>query len=257
MKRLLTFAIPFCFLVVSCGTKKAIPENGLKNATARKVIKLHEKTAPDFKTLHARIRGSYDDGSSAQSISISMRIKKNDTIWLSAKLAGFIPLAKVLITPQHVQFYDKINQQYFDGNFALLSRWLGTPLNFQKVQHLLLGQALYPLDRNGYDLAAKDNGYQLKSLDSKSIVKLFLIDKTHFRLKGQQFKRPNTPESITISYPEYQHAENIMLPKKIRIIANQKGQTTKINIDYRTFKLNEPVRFPFEIPTGYTEITLR
>src|SRR5699024_1707367 len=99
-------------------------------------------------------------------------------------------------------------QQYFDGNFALLSRWLGTPLNFQKVQHLLLGQALYPLDKNAYELTVKDNGYQLTSLTNSLIAKLFLVDKTHFRLKGQQFKRANAQESITISYPEYQRKEN-------------------------------------------------
>ena len=46
------------------------------------------------------------------------------------------------------------------------------------------------------------------------------------------------------------------MPKGITIIANEKESTTKINIDYRSLEFNQPVSFPFEIPSGYKEITI-
>ena len=41
-------------------------------------------------------------------------------------------MAKALITPTKVSYYEKINNTYFEGDFSLLSNWLGTDLDFQK-----------------------------------------------------------------------------------------------------------------------------
>lgn len=256
MRQSLLYIIIVSFIAVSCGTKIKAMEGPLKNATVKRVIKRHQYSAPNFKTLNARLRGSYDDGDAKQSISISMRMKKDDTIWLSAKLAGLIPLAKVLITPDHVLFYDKVNRQFFDGDFSLLSKWLGTDLNFQKVQNLLLGQAIYPLKKDNFELKTVQNGYQLSSIDGKDVLKSFLIGKENFRLKGQQVKRLSTRQSVTITYPTYRETQKREFPKTIDIIVNQKSVTTKINIHYRTLEINDPVSFPFKVPAGYKEIQI-
>ena len=245
----------FGLLVISCGPKKTAAERKA-DATKENVIQQNLAAAPSFKTMQGRLRGSYDDGEDSQSISVSIRMEKDKAIWLSAKLGGLITVAKVMVTPQRVQFYEKINGSYFDGDFSLLSQWLGTELDFNKVQNLLIGQPIYELNSKEYRLTSTQNGYQLASLEESPIAKSFLIDLLSFRTKAQQLVRAEENEGVTITYDDFYGQENYGMPQNITIIANQGDGTTKINIDYRSLEFNESVSFPFSIPSGYEEIVI-
>ncbi|MBW2960200.1 DUF4292 domain-containing protein [Mesonia aestuariivivens] len=250
-----TLLILLGFLVISCGPKKTAAERKA-DATKENVIEKNLAAKPSFKTMQGRLKGSYDDGEDSQSISVSIRIEKDKAIWLSAKLAGIIPLAKVMVTPKRVQFYEKINGSYFDGDFSLLSKWLGTELDYEKVQNLLIGQPIYELKSKKYILSSSQNGYQLSSIEKTPVARSFLIDLLTFRTKAQQLLREEKNQAVMITYDDFYGRENYDMPKNIIIIANQEDKTTKINIDYRSLAFNEPVSFPFEIPSGYEEIII-
>ena len=222
----------------------------------KKVIKQHEAATADFETLRGKLRAGYATKDNSQSISITIRMEKNKAIWLSAKLAGIIPLAKVLITPTEVKFYEKIKKTYFVGDFRLLSDWLGTKLDFEKVQNLLTGQTIYDLNEGNYDMRETPNGYEFESDEEAFLTKLFLLNPKTFKADAQQLVREEENQSLTITYPEYQKINGSDFPKKIRIVANQDGESTKIDIEYRSLEMNVPLDFPFEIPSGYTEIKI-
>ena len=57
-------------------------------------------------------------------------------------------MAKAMITPTKVSYYEKINNTYFEGDFSMLSNWLGTDLDFNKVQNLFLGKAIDDLTKD-------------------------------------------------------------------------------------------------------------
>lgn len=240
--------------ISSCGAKKSALST--KDLAMKKIVAKHKEAAPDFSTLRGRIRAGYATADESQSISISMRMEKDKAIWLSAKLAGIIPLAKVLITPKEVKYYEKINQTYFVGDFSLLSKWLGTKLDFEKVQNLLTGQTIYDLDDATYRLEENENGYQFHSEKGAFLAKLFLLNPKTFKAEAQQLIRSEQNQSLTITYPEYQQVNGFYFPKEIAIIANQGAESTKINIAFRSLEFDVPVSFPFNIPSGYKEITI-
>ncbi|TQD40818.1 DUF4292 domain-containing protein [Haloflavibacter putidus] len=242
---------------MSCGSGKSLTTASGEKLSAKTLIKKHKAAEPDFKTLYAKLRGSYHTKDETQSIGVSMRMEKDKAIWLSAKLAGIIPLAKVYITPERVQYYEKINGTYFDGDFALLSKWLGTDLDYDKVQNLLLGQSIYPLEKNGYSISNSASGYQLKKeKEEAGLLIQFLLDPGNFTIKGTQLLNEEENKSLTLTYSEYKAVKQQLLPKEINIIVNQAAKNTRINIQYRSVELDVPVDFPFKIPNGYEEIEL-
>ena len=83
--------------------------------------------------MAARVKIDYVEGENSKSTTVSFRMEKDKTIWMS-KL-GFI---KAMITPDRVSFYNKLDNTYFDGDYALISDILGTDLDFNKVQNLIL-----------------------------------------------------------------------------------------------------------------------
>jgi outer membrane biogenesis lipoprotein LolB len=250
------FVLISLLFLVSCGTKKAVTGTVSENVSTKSIIKTHNNSEASFNTLQARIKGSYKTEDEDQSISISVRMEKDKAIWMSAKLAGIIPLAKVYITPNQVQYYEKIEGTYFDGDFSLLSDWLGMELDFNKVQNLLLGQAIYPLEKNELFLSFTETDYILKSNESSLLKTVFAIQSSNFRLKGQHIERVAKNESVFITYEDYEEIEKQWFPKKIKIIVTQEEKSTQIEVDYRDIDLDEPVSFPFSIPSGYKEITV-
>lgn len=249
----LVFTSVFLF---SCGSKKKLAEAEMNEESVSKIIQLHKSSETEFKTLQARLRADYKDEKDNQSIAVSMRMEKDKTIWLSAKLAGIIPLAKVKITPEKVQYYEKVNGTYFDGDFRLLSNWLGTDLDFQKVQNLLIGQSIYDLSKEKYQLETSEEGYLLVSALKKELQKMFVINPSNYRINTQQLTRAKENQDISIKYKDYQEVAGKTFPQEIGIRVHENEKQTEIDINYRSVEFDQPVSFPFEIPSGYKEIII-
>lgn len=246
--------LSLCLVITSCGSKKKALN--IEDKAAAKVIASHYGSEPDFETLSSRVKLHYEDSDRSQSVTVSYRMKKDSAIWISAQLLGF-PLAKALITKNRVSYYEKIGKTYFDGDYSLVSKWLGTPLNFEKLQNLLMGQAIYDLREDSYKLTESSQGYQLvPSNELLAIKKMFLLDPKNFRASAQQLNQAKENRSVTVTYSSYQNVNGKTFPEDIKIIANESGKSTNIDLTFKQVELNERLTFPFEIPSGYDEIEI-
>lgn len=256
LKHSTIYFFSFLLLLTSCGPKAAkMGAVAPVDAAVSAVVEKHYANEANFRTLQGRLAVNYESPGRSQNVTVSFRMKKNDTIWMSGQLLG-IPLAKVLITPDSVKFYEKITQTYFDGDFSLLSDLLGIPLDFQKVQNLLIGQTIYDLREEPYRLTESTKGYQLESVEQTFLDKLFLLDPGNYKAVAQQLGQQQKNRSLTITYPEYQRIGEHILPREIEVIANEEGEQTGINLVFRSIEMDVPVSFPFSIPSGYEEIDM-
>ncbi|GAA4272208.1 DUF4292 domain-containing protein [Aquimarina gracilis] len=258
MNRILYLLFFSLVLLSSCKGTKATTGVRIKKLSAEKIIANHYNRSFNFETLNARVKVKYDDGKNSYSPTATLRIQKDKTIWLSVKMLG-ITLAKALITPEKVSYYEKIDNTYFEGDFKVLSEWLGTDeLDYNKVQQMLVGQALFNLRDDKYKSSIIEQGYQLQPKTQVALFeRLFLIHPSSFKMASQQLKQPIENRDLTIDYRSYQKVGNQDFPKEISIKAKQGGAKTIIGIEYRAVDYNARVSFPFKIPSGYKEITIQ
>ncbi len=166
-------------------------------------------------------------------------------------------IVKAYITPNRVSFYNKLQNEYFDGDFSYLSNLLGTELDFEKVQNLLLGQALLDLKEEKYDISATEENYQLKPRKVAEIFKtMFHIEPNNFKMATQQLSQPTNKRLLQINYKNYQKIDKRVLPNEIGIVAINKTVKNTIAIEYRNIEFNRPLNFPYKIPKGFEEIVL-
>ena len=257
MSRILFVVCFSLFFLNSCKSTKVVSTSRVKKMNAEKIIANHYNRDFNFKTLNARIKVKYDNGRQSFSPTATLRLEKDKTIWVSVKMLG-ITLAKALITPEKVSYYEKINNTYFEGDFKLLSEWLGTALSYDKVQQLLLGQALFNLREDKYRSSIADRSYLLKPKEESALFeRLFLIHPDSFKIFSQQLKQPVESRDLAINYQGYQKVGNQDFPKEIYIEALQENKKTTIGIEYKTVDYNVIVSFPFKIPPGYKEVTIQ
>ena len=183
-----------------------------------------------------------------------MRIEKDKVIWLSAKLG----LARMIITPEKVRFYNKLDNEYFDGDYQLLSDFAGVDLDFMKVQSILLGQAIYNLKEEPHSVSVNENSYALQPKDQSALLELFyLINPLHFKMDSLQMFQQLKKRILQVDYKSYQEVDKQIFPKDIRIIAVEESEEVAITMEFKSVTLNEEVRFPFKIPAGYKEIIIK
>ncbi|MAM17732.1 MAG: deoxyuridine 5'-triphosphate nucleotidohydrolase [Gramella sp.] len=254
VKKLIVLFIIALF-VVSCGTTRRA-KIATEDAEAVSVIQKHYQNEADFKTVMGKLRAVYQDDERTQSVNLSFRMEKDKAIWMSASILGF-PVAKAYITPERVSYYEKVTQTYFDGDFSLVSDFVGTPLDFEKLQNLLIGQAIYDLRNEKYDFSATGRGFQFASAEGEFIKKMFLLNPSNFKASAQQLTQEKDNRGVTITYSDYQSTDGFIFPEEIKIIANEGNSSTNIELTYRSLSFNEEVTFPFEIPSGYEEISLK
>jgi len=252
IKRLI-YLFFFFVLLLGCKSKNTLTTgNKNLNLSVKQLIKENAKKTPKFKTLTARVKIDYTEGSSSKSTTVSFRMEKDKTIWMS-KL-GFV---KVLITPERVSFYNKLDNTYFDGDYAYLSDLLGTALDFNKVQNLLLGEALYDLDKDKFEIFTQENEYVLKPKAQPDAFELFyLLNASHFKINSQQLAQAKDLRMLQIDYINYQEVDKQTFPANIKINAVEGYEETILAIEFKTITLNEKVSFPFKIPSGYDQIVL-
>ncbi|GGD79806.1 DUF4292 domain-containing protein [Planktosalinus lacus] len=243
-------------ILVSCSAAKKTTGNLNSKIKTEKLIDLHKKSEANFTTLATRVQVNYDDGSSSQSMTISLRMEKDKAIWVSASILG-ITMAKMYITPQHVSYYETIGKTYFDGDFSLLSDWLAVDVDFNMVQNILLGNSVFNVDEYQYTTSFSESNYILTPKNNNGLLQhLFLINPDNFKMASQQIMQPKEQRILKVDYLSYQPAGNYVFPKEIRIDALEINNQTKIALDFRQIDLNARISFPFKIPNGYDEITV-
>ena len=244
--------------LVSCKSK-AIAAEATKTATylkANKVIENYYNNKTNFSTLYIKADVQYSDEKQTQNVTAEIKIKKDEQILISIRFLG-ITMAKALITPTAVNYYEKINGNYFEGDFSGLTQWLGTDLDFNKIQNMLLGQAIDDLKSGKYIESIVDQTYRLDDALDSNTKKSFYFDTNKFYVTKQEITQTAEGRMIQVAYSDSKVYNEGILPSSVLINTFQNGHKTEINLDYNTITFNEEFSFPYSVPNGYKRILIK
>ncbi|CAM4136207.1 DUF4292 domain-containing protein [Zobellia nedashkovskayae] len=239
---------------LSCKSTKVLADGKVDdNLSAKTIVRNHYANTTNFNTLTGKMRIDYSDGESSQGVSVSLRMEKDKAIWMSAPLG----MVKAYITPGRVTFYNKLQNEYFDGNFEYLSNFLGTELDFKQVQNMLMGQALFNLRDAKYDASVVNGDYQLKPKKAMDLFKvMFQIEPKNFKMASQQLSQPLKKRLLQVNYTDYQKIGKYVLPQRIAVAAIEGEERKTVDIEYKNIEFDQPINFPYKIPKGFKEISL-
>lgn len=244
------------FALASCKSTKTVTDIADASLNTRQLISQHSKAEPSFKTLATRVQINYDDGKSKQRVNANIRMKKDEVIWVTASVLG-ITVAKALLTPDSVSVYESISKTYFEGDYKLLSNWLGVNLNFKQAQALLLGQATIDLKANALTEHISDNKYILVPKIQHPLYRqnLAIYPKT-FKVANQTVEKNDKSGIFTLDYGEYQSINGAYYPLDINLQSIEKGKTMRLQINVRKVDINPKLNFPYRVPSDYKQMQI-
>ena len=86
---------------------------------------------------------------------------------------------------------------------------------------------------------------------------LYLINPTYFKLDAQLLSQSLKQNVLKIQYQSYQKVAGLVLPENMAITATNTNEQTTLNLNLKSVSLEQPLRFPFNIPKGFKAIELK
>ena len=239
----------FSLFLVGCRSTKVTNTQGTADSSlgTKEILSNHVHSFPTFETLVGTLDVSFDNGRKQQNLPLSFRMKKNETIWLSAPLG----IAKALITKDKVRFYNKLDATYFEGDYSISQQYLGVSFTFEMLQNLLMGQLI--LKSRHTEIEPVHEKYKGK-LSAEHLEVAFELN-SKFRMETTELLQESENRSLQASYT-YQSLDDQLFPLIISLLARQEEKVTKLTLQFNNLQKNTPVRFPYNVPTGYQPLTL-
>ena len=101
-------------VLTSCKSVRVLPNKAPVKRVDLKVLTAEiAKAEENISTFRARIKAVYNDQKRKQQVNVNFRLEDGKTFWMSANM--LIPIAKLLITPEEVQFYEKFQKNLLQG----------------------------------------------------------------------------------------------------------------------------------------------
>ena len=209
----------------------------------------------DFQYLSAKGKAQIEqNGNKLPNANLTLRVRRDSVIWLSVSVAGFEG-ARASITRDSVRVLNKLQREYYVGDFAYLSSQLNVPVTFEQVQALLLGDYL-PAAPGTEPKITTEGTTQRVQYNQASLFIEQLIEMGLGKVQKLNVRDEASKNNFTVDYSDFRmlmptsqsFAHNTLLQ-----VQEASGKTSaSAAINYRNVEVNkERLDFPFSVPSGY------
>lgn len=271
MNKRLGFLI-LCFagfmFMTSCKSTRSVLKKPIKEYGFNYLYSKMLENQVDLSYLSAKFNVVYYQGKKKTELRGQFRIKKDSITWVSLSPALGIEAARILLSNDSVKFINRLNKTYFTGKYALIDSLLNTSLDYSILEAMILGNELTQYDINKFRASIDGGLYRITiqerrkikkylktdEISSKVLVQNIWLDPDNFKIKKVELKElGDDTRKLEVVYLDYHDVDGVILPKEVQIHISS-STPIDINIKYGKTVTNEPLRFPFAIPTKYDEL---
>jgi len=242
--------------ILSCKAKKAVINSpavavetpALDNKRAENIKLLKGKDVP-FNTLSMKGKVNLDFDGNVRNVTATIRIKRDEKIWVSITAIAGIEVARALITPDSVLVRNNIQSLATRKPFAYLNRFASKQITFKMLQSILSGNTVgdFMTDKAALELVdgvftlTGNNGDLNYRNTFNTLLKTAKIDMVDAKA-GQ---------SLLVVYSDYQQLTDVLIPSVMKINALSGKKKTNIAFDFSKIERNVPLDFPFTVPNRF------
>ncbi len=216
-----------------------------------------------FNTLSARMKLDFSGMKNEFSSRVHLKMIYNDCLQLSVQPILGIEMLRIEITNDSIKILDRMNKRYMVDSYENLKGETKIDFNFQNLQALFTNRLFVPGEdgistkhyRN-FRISKNNNLAELKLKDRSGSFYTFTADGEE-KLLSTMIKNKRQTQTVTWDYSDFQTIGKQRFPMKMttRLLAENQIQGTAI-FTFSTPEINNPLKMDFNIPSGYTKVTL-
>jgi hypothetical protein len=251
------FTICLLLLIVSCTAKKQLVvkrpagDTAQKAAVDTKLVKINAIKAAqtNFDTFSGKARTKLDINGSSNDVTLNIRIKRDQKIWVSVTAIAGIEVARALITPDSVLLINRLQSEYVKQPFSYVKKLAGDQVNYKTVESLLIGNAIPELLNENADFETA-NGITTINGNLQDIIYKVLLG-ADMKVNQTNLNNQDAAQSLQVLNSVYIQAGNRVMPSQIDISSIVKDKKILVNLHYVKVDFDLALDFPFSIPSRY------
>jgi hypothetical protein len=253
------FTICCLLIMFGCKAKKQVivKRVAIDTASAAKVVdvkalKLNAiKSAQTlFNTFSGRARTKLNIGGDANDVTLNIRIKRGQKIWVSITAIAGIEVARALITPDSILLINRLQSLYVKKPFSYVNKFAGKQVNYKTLESLLVGNAIPELLNENSDLQT-NNGITTLTGNLQDLVYTVLIG-ADMKVDQTNLNNQNASQTLRVINSMFIQAGNRVVPSQIDMSSIVKDKKILVNLHYIKVDFDQPLEYPFSIPSRYT-----
>ncbi|MDB5012157.1 MAG: hypothetical protein JWQ25_359 [Daejeonella sp.] len=256
-KNILSKLFIFFVLVffVGCKAKKQLivsspVETTSENTTKIEKLKAINKAQLPFNTLSIKAKADFTIDKNSNDATMNFRVKNNEVIWVSVSVPVVGEVARALITPDSLKVINKVDATYSVKPFSFIQSFANNEVNFNTLQSILAGNAIKEFSGDAAAVTMKGNQVALSGLLKSLTYSLLFNDRN--KVIATNIKDTNKDENLEINYSDFYSLAGFDMPYSVFVNTISNNKRIKVNLKYSKVILNEPLEFPFSIPSRYS-----
>lgn len=203
----------------------------------------------NFNYLKAKSKIVWKTQQSQDTYTVDIRMKKDSLIWVNISQTG-ITGATGLFSKSKVQFYQKINGEYFNLTYDSVSVLMGFKVDYLILQSLIVGNQ--PYKKNNSRVIRENENIILKQQEGR--INIDNMVGPNRKLKKLLVNDVPTSNKMTMDFEEFTLLNQVLFPFSSQINLDVKDKDNKsvntlITIKYSKVELlDTPLEFPFKVP---------
>ena len=244
-------------LANACKSKKAIvappaaakTETVVVNKNAENIKLLSSKNIV-FNTLSLKGKAELDMGGNSNSVTVNVRIQRDQKIWMSITALLGIEVARAVITPDSIMVLNRLQSTYIRKPFSYVYRYTSKQVTFQMLQDILTGNTISTLLTPEAKLELNNQGVWRLSGNQAQLGYDVLFN-TFQKSSEVNLNDVRAAQALKVVYGSYQKVNEYLFPTTLKI--NSMSGTRRVNLDFDFSKVesNVPVDMSFTVPKRF------
>ncbi len=245
--------------------KEMKPVTEIPHYETETIIKHLKSNQSEFDWFSARFTGNIILDDRHHDISGTIRIKKDEAIYVSLSPVLGIEIARAIITTDTVKFLNRLESSYYIGHIGFLNSMLRTSFDYDMLQALLIGNDFSNYS-TGFFTSREDQGLIMLNDTARQslhntcehnpvIFNQYLwIDPNNHKIRKNLITEKSAKSSIRAEYGSFRQIQGEELPTKLNLLIADPVYYADLSLQYLRISLNEPQQMNFNVPSRYEPI---
>jgi len=251
-----TLLIACALFAASCRPKKEIVKAPPVAEAAPVADKKSENIASllgkelQYNTLSLRGKAELDVNGDANSVTLNVRIKKDEKIWFNVTaLGGAIEAARGVITTDSLLLMNRLQKTILRKPLSYIHDYTNQQVNFGWLQAILTGNTIKEFMSEKSDLK-QEEGVWVLSGTSQSLAYRTIFN-TLLKSATLNLNDAAAAQALKVTYDKYTPVNNGIFPSDMKITSAVGNKKISVAVEFTKIDANVALEFPFSVPKNY------
>lgn len=201
-----------------------------------------------WQTFNGKAKVHFEGKGDNQDFTLTIRMERDKSVWMSVTALGFYEAARVFITPDTIQIIDRMHKEARVMPFSASDTLLPMHTDFASLQALLIGDVLHTVQQPVTATIASTT-LDLATSRMAEPYQIVQFEKSDTSLRAQSLAAGGS--TLSCEYSGRKGGAARGFPDRRSILMSDRGEAYKIDLEFSTATFNEAIDQPFSIPDKY------